>query len=205
LRFSNRPPEEMCQTKAEMDWLYYLANNNISVSLPLAADNNNLVISTQDRGESFIISAFEVLHGSFWDKNNPDLWNAKIFFNWGKVMGDIHKLTKTYSPANDRDVRGIFTGYNALEIDKIKNCPSVYQIAKDTISEIMTLPKDGDSYGLIHYDIHPWNFVINGEQISVFDFDDSLYGWFALDIGIVYITGFGGDAKTTRDMTLPTK
>ena len=188
LRFSQRPLDEVCQTKAEMDWLYYLANNKINVSLPLYTDNK-LVLSTEDEGKPFIISAFESLPGRFWDKNNPDLWNTKIFFNWGKVMGDIHRLTKKYSPKNNKETRRKFSGYNALDIDNIKKCPSIYAIAEDLISEIMQLPKDEDSYGLIHYDIHPWNFLIHGDQINVFDFDDSLYGWFALDIGIALYHG----------------
>jgi GNAT superfamily N-acetyltransferase len=39
-------------------------------------------------------------------------------------------------------------------------------------------------YGDKKYDVHPWNFYIDGDSINVFDFDDSLYGWFALDIGV---------------------
>lgn len=189
LRFSERPAEHVHQTKAEMDWLYYLAEQNINVSLPLTANNNNLVISTEDEGKSYVISAFEALSGDFWNKNDPNLWNETIFFNWGKVMGDIHRLTKSYSPVNDIDVRPDFNGHNALDLNNIKNCPTVYNIAVDLINEIMALPKDKDSYGLIHYDIHPWNFIIDGGKINVFDFDDSLYGWFALDIGIALYHG----------------
>ena len=196
LRFSERPLEDICQAKAEMDWLYYLSNNNINVSLPLCADNYSLVLSTEDEGKSFIISAFEALSGSFWDRNNPDLWNTRIFFKWGKLMGDIHRLTKKYVPPNEIDVRRNFTGYQALDMDNIKSCPSVCKIAEGLVSEIMALPKDEDSYGLIHYDIHPWNFIINGEEINVFDFDDSLYGWFALDIGIALYHGLWWGRKS---------
>lgn len=189
LRFSERPPEQMRQTKAEMDWLYYLANNNIGVSLPLFTNNNELALSTEDENKPYIVSVFEELPGRFWNKNDPGLWNEKIFFNWGKLMGDIHRLTKNYSPASENDMRGEFTGHNALFLDKMENCPSICKIAEDIIDEIMALPKDNDSYGLIHYDIHPWNFIIDGEKINVFDFDDSLYGWFSLDIGIALYHG----------------
>ena len=48
---------------------------------------------------------------------------------------------------------------------------------------------DRDSYGLIHYDLHPWNFILDGERINVFDFDDCLYGWFALDMGVALYHG----------------
>jgi Ser/Thr protein kinase RdoA (MazF antagonist) len=54
---------------------------------------------------------------------------------------------------------------------------------------MMTLPKDEDYYGLIHNDMHQWNFLLDGDKINVFDFDDSLYGWFALDIGIALYHG----------------
>ena len=188
LRFSERPLDEICQTKAEMDWLYFLASNCISVSLPLCADNNTLVISTEDEGKPFVISAFETLKGSFWDKNDSNLWSKKVFFSWGKVMGDIHRLTKNHTPTNERDVRATFTGRFALD-DSIKACTSVNKIAENVIAEIMALPKNKDSYGLIHNDMHPWNFLINEKQIEVFDFDDSLYGWFSLDIGVALYHG----------------
>ncbi|MCL2058771.1 MAG: phosphotransferase [Oscillospiraceae bacterium] len=203
LRFSERPAEQMRQTKAEMDWLYYLAKNDINVSLPLAAGNNQLVISTEADGKTYIISAFETLAGRFWDKNDPALWSAEIFHNWGKVMGDIHRLTKAYSPAGENDVRGAFTGYEALHIENIKHCATVYKITEDLLTEIMALPKDADSYGLIHYDLHPWNFIIDGKHINVFDFDDSLYGWFALDIGIALYHGlwWGRNNDAGQDFT----
>lgn len=189
LRFSQHPPEQINQTKAEIDWLFYLAANKINVSLPLTAINNELVISAEDEENTYIISAYEALHGRFWDKNNPDLWNNKIFYNWGKVMGDIHRHTKKYTSVDIEYKRSSFTGYNALFLDNLKDCPKVTEIAVSLINSIMNLPKDDDSYGLIHYDLHPWNFIINGEQINVFDFDDSLYGWFAMDIGIAIYHG----------------
>ena len=97
LRFSQRPADKASEIKAEMEWLYYLARNNIGVGLPLKANNGELVISTQDCGENYIVSSFETIAGGFWDKNNPDKWNNRIFYNWGKIMGDIHRLTKDFT------------------------------------------------------------------------------------------------------------
>ena len=189
LRFSERPKEQITETQAEMDWLYYLAENGVNVSLPLATKNKELVTSMESEDKVYIISSFEVLAGKFWDKNDPTLWNAEIFYQWGEVMGDIHKLTKSYKPKNEKTVRAAFTGNFALDMDNIKNNPTVYKITTDLITEIMSLPKDADSYGLIHNDLHPWNFLIEGTKINVFDFDDSLYGWFAMDIGIALYHG----------------
>ena len=202
LRFSQRPVEHIHQIRAEMDWLYYLSKNNIGVSLPLKANNGEFAVSTQDGSENYLITSFEMVSGTFWDKNDPKKWNEKIFFNWGKVMGDMHRLTKDYMPANDNDIRDVFNGRFSLA-DSVKSCPSVNKIIEKLIGEIMALPKDNDSYGLIHNDMHPWNFYIDGDKINVFDFDDSLYGWFALDIGIALYHGlwWGRKDDTENDFT----
>ena len=202
LRVSERSVEEMHQTKAEMDWLYYLAKNNIGVGLPLRTNNGELVISTQDNGKNFIVTSFEIVSGNFWDKNDTNKWNDKVFYNWGKVMGDIHRLTKDFKPANDIDVRSTFDGRFAL-MDSVKKCPSVNKIAEDLINKIMALPKDKDSYGLIHNDMHQWNIYIDGDEINVFDFDDALYGWYALDIGVALYHGlwWGRKNDTGNDFT----
>ena len=185
LRFSNRPLEKIHETKAEMEWLDYLAKNNIGVGQPLHANNGDLILSTQENGQNFILSSFKVVSGECWDKNDLNKWNDRVFYNWGKCMGDIHRITKNFKPM---DVRGTFDGRFAL-MDSVKSCPSVNDIVEQLINEMMALPKDKDSYGLIHNDMHPWNFYIDKDKINVFDFDDSLYGWFSLDIGIALYHG----------------
>jgi len=186
LRFSNR--SDINEIKAEMDWLYYLAQNNIGVGLPLKSTIGDLAFSALDEGNNFIITSFEFVSGTFWDKNDPNKWNEKIFYSWGKEMGNIHSLTKDFKAVNNNCIRSSFDGRFALD-DNVKSCPSVNKIVEDLISEMMALPKDKDSYGLIHNDLHQWNFYIDGDKINVFDFDDCLYGWFALDIGIALYHG----------------
>ncbi|OQY33837.1 MAG: hypothetical protein B6I38_03100 [Anaerolineaceae bacterium 4572_5.1] len=50
---------------------------------------------------------------------------------------------------------------------------------------IDTLPKDRAGYGLIHQDAHGGNFFIKDGAITLFDFDDCMYGWFIYDIAMV--------------------
>jgi Putative homoserine kinase type II (protein kinase fold) len=183
VRYSKRPAEWIDQINAEMKWLYYLANNGISVSLPLYTINGELVTSITDEYENCIISAYEMASGTFWDVNNPDKWNDIIFYNWGKTMAEMHVITKPYEAEIRRDE------FKHSWDDNVRACPSVYRIAEEVLAEITNLPRDIDSYGLIHNDLHPWNFYINDDVINVFDFDDSIYGWYALDIGIALYHG----------------
>jgi len=188
LRFAQRPVEWVSRTIAEMDWLDYLSRQGIGVSLPLRSASGALVVATEDDGKPYILAAFSMANGRFWDKNDPSRWNAAVFHAWGKLMGDMHRLTKAYVPANVCDVRDTFAERETIP-EKLKACPTVYRLAQDTLREILALPVDKDSYGLIHYDLHPWNFYLDGERIYVFDFDDCLYGWFALDIGVALYHG----------------
>jgi len=71
----------------------------------------------------------------------------------------------------------------------------VYKITQELCGKIAILPRDRDSYGLIHCDMHPWNFHIDGDKIIVFDFNDNIYAWFALDIGIGLFHGLDWSRK----------
>jgi Ser/Thr protein kinase RdoA (MazF antagonist) len=47
-----------------------------------------------------------------------------------------------------------------------------------------TLPKDRNSYGLIHGDAHPWNLLLHKGNIILTDFDFCEYNWFVSDIAV---------------------
>ena len=186
------------QTRAELDFIYYLAENNISVAPPLKSINGELVVSARKIGENFNIYVFEVASGEFWNKNDPTKWNDRIFYNWGKLMGDMHRLAKDYKSANNYNVPCIFDrnyeGWGSF-FDPLKEYPSIYKITQELLDEIADLPKNRDSFGLIHCDLHPYNFHINGDKITVFDFNDNIYAWFALDIGIALFHGLDWSRK----------
>ena len=181
LRFLKTDINTINQTKAEMDWLLYLSNKNVNVPLPLMTQNRELVISIKEDGENYIISVFSMAKGQAYNINNPKLWNIHVFFNWGKVVGKMHCLTKDYIPANNLNRRDEFNIRNMIS-KKLDDFPLIYKIAENLLGELDYLPKDKDSYGLIHNDLHPGNFFIDGENIHLFDFDKCAYSWYACDI-----------------------
>ena len=187
LRIGQKPASFVSQTKAELDWMCYLAENGINVPTPLPTIHGERLTTIQDGENHYIVCVYSAFAGQMgyqhWDKNKPALWNNALFYNWGKLMGDMHRLTKDYTPANETDKREHFDRF-ALDSDNIKMCPAASKVAEELLREIELLPRDKDSYGLIHADFHQWNFLIRDGEINIFDFDDAIYGWFALDIGI---------------------
>jgi Ser/Thr protein kinase RdoA (MazF antagonist) len=44
--------------------------------------------------------------------------------------------------------------------------------------------RDAATYGVIHADLHASNLLVDGEQLTVIDFDDTAFGWYLYDIAV---------------------
>jgi len=60
----------------------------------------------------------------------------------------------------------------------------LHEKKKALFDKLHKLPRQNDSYGLTHNDIHYGNIFIDDGQLKIFDFDDCSYHWFANDIAI---------------------
>ncbi|MEK4045566.1 phosphotransferase [Paenibacillus sp. FSL H8-0048] len=188
LRMSAKPAAYVKQIQAEIDWVYYLALNGVRTSLPVHTSDGQLTAVYSQQEQCYIATAFQMAPGCFFDKSDPQLWGPSIFRLWGETMGRIHLLTKSYSPADpaarrsDWGRRRITNPY--LHQGRYRMLTDKLEALEDVLS---SLPRDTDSYGLIHNDFHPYNFHIDKGELTVFDFDDSIYGWYALDIAIAAV------------------
>jgi Ser/Thr protein kinase RdoA (MazF antagonist) len=50
--------------------------------------------------------------------------------------------------------------------------------------KLAQLSRDPSVYSLIHADMHPGNVLVNGDGLTVIDFDDAGWGWHAYDIAV---------------------
>ena len=108
----------------------------------------------------------------------------------------MHALTKDYAPRWKRPEWGA-----SSELSWDKWLPESEPIVREKFYQLKTylstLPKDRESYGLIHQDVYKGNFFVDeAGNITVFDFDDCIYGWFIYDIAIILF-------RVTRDGATP--
>lgn len=59
-------------------------------------------------------------------------------------------------------------------------------LLEETIAWMQQLPRNQETYGLIHADLGVLNLIQEEDNsISIIDFDDSCYHWFVCDLGVV--------------------
>lgn len=182
MRISHSIHRDINMIKGELDWVNYLHDNGVSVSRAVKSQNQEYVEKI-DIGESYFIAVvFEKAKGRHMSKEDAC---ETLYKNWGQEIGKLHSVTKNYKPYSE-SIRRPFWDEEYLEL--INYIPSsqekIIENAKNLYSYTDKLPKDIDSYGLIHTDAHFGNFFIDNNKITLFDFDDSTYKWFASDIAI---------------------
>ena len=118
---------------------------------------------------------------------------SELFYNMGKTIGVIHRLSKSFNPKYRR--AEYFDKYNMEYIGKV--IPDDYSELKKAIStrleEFRNLPMDKDSYGLVHFDFSDGNYHVdmsNG-NITTFDFDNCIYCWYMFDLAHLWTHGVG--------------
>lgn len=181
----------------EAEFVHYLAEKGAPVADVIPSLNGNYVESfSQDQKEIFVI-LFEYAKGMLISDNGYRYREGapleEYFYNTGKALGAIHRLSKEYNPEHKR--QEFFDKYNPEYIDEL--VPDSYgelkRAIKDRLEEYHDLPVTGDVYGLVHFDFSDGNYNIdmNTGDITVYDFDNCIYCWYMFDLAHLWTHGIG--------------
>lgn len=177
----------------EVDWINYLAAGGAGVAKAVPSAGGRLVEFIEDGcGEQFIATAF---HKAAGGPPSKAMWNPRLFRAWGRLLGRMHALTKTYQPPDPAWKREAWDSPGNMTVESWLPAGESRVLAKfHTLMEhLSALPKDRESYGLFHQDAHAGNFFVDADYtITLFDFDDCVYGWFIYDIAMVLFYGLMG-------------
>ncbi len=188
--------------RGEVDWINYLARGGAGVHRAVDSLAGNLVELIDDgQGEYFMATAFVKARGQHMGAADAI---PELFERWGALLGRIHALSKNYLPPDPSWRRPEWDDPNMLEVERY--VPPAQVLVLENFCNLMehldTLPRDRESYGMIHQDAHAGNFFIDEQgNITLFDFDDCCYSWFINDIAIVLfyaISGEKNEAEFTR-------
>jgi Ser/Thr protein kinase RdoA (MazF antagonist) len=172
--------------RGEVDWINYLAAGGASVSKAILSERGNLVELIDDSyGDRFLCTAFVRAPGR---EATREQINDRLFASYGRLIGRMHALAKTYILPDPAWKRFEWDDYENLYVES--ELPSGNERVLDQYfplkAHLVGLPRDHQSYGMIHQDAHPGNFFVDQDyHITLFDFDDCVYGHFIYDIAMV--------------------
>ena len=182
------PPDaeiDLSAMQANLEWMAFLDKHGASVSSPVPSKGKNLIELIERDGRCYLVVVFG-------EELSTGQWTDELVEQLGTTVGKLHALAQVYVPSSASVERPTW--------DEIGNCfnpLNLLEAAQATIREkqeqvmnlVQMLPKDKDGYGLIHTDLHAANFFIDPETntITIFDFDDSAYGWFVMDIALILL------------------
>ena len=170
--------------RGEVDWINYLAENGVTVAGAIMSQNGKLVEAINDgHGGHFLATAFVKIDGR---QAGEVGWSPKLYQTYGRLLGKMHALTKDYQPKDPLARRPQWE--DSANTECVKHLPEslVRKRYWAVMDQVAALPRDRDSFGLIHYDAHGSNMLVDKDgNICLFDFDDSLHSWFVCDIAIV--------------------
>lgn len=177
-----RTPE---QIHGEVDWINYLAAGGATVARAVLSARQELVEAIDDgQGGRFLATAFSHAPGRPpWETG----WTPARYEAYGRLIGRMHALTKDYAPANPAWRRPEWieeTLGDTLRLLSPADATAARRY-RELVARVAALPRDRDGYGLVHYDAHSANLHVDGDTITLFDFDDCTYHWFAADVAMV--------------------
>ena len=182
---------------AETEFVHYLARNGAPVTDVIRSVHGRLVESAEADGQKVYFSLFEYAKGMLICDNGYRYREGasleEYFYNTGKALGAIHRLSREFRPVHRRQAFG--EKYTREYIDRL--IPDTWADLKDAIArrldEYQKLPTDTENYGLVHFDFCDGNYHVdmNTGDITVFDFDNCIYCWYMFDLAHVWTHGVG--------------
>ncbi|MDD3831534.1 MAG: phosphotransferase [Clostridia bacterium] len=186
LRLAPVEEKSLAQVQAEIDYIQYLRSNGYNAVTPVSTLQGDLVMQIDTPYGQYVISCFENANGVTLEET--DL-NDKIMIAYGEALGQLHALSRQYGRNNANRPDYIERIDWAIDVFSTYECDSqLIDIAKSLKEQMSTLIITDTNYGLIHYDFQPDNIFYDkkSNQCTVIDFDDCMYGWYAIDIMRVF-------------------
>lgn len=184
------------QVRAELHWLSFLADGGVSVAAPVPdGEGEALGVWPDGEGGLYFSAAFVRAQG---ERARPEDLTPGQIRAWGRLLAELHERTRDYQPADpggrptwqdDPYIRDRHALAAALDVPLD---PGVLPRFDALVAELAAQPATPGRFGLSHNDAHPGNFLLRGERITLFDFDDCGDNFYVNDLAMALYYGVWG-------------
>lgn len=204
--------EKFVLFQERLDFVRFLYDCGVPVAVPLDSLHQRSFERISSENASFLVTLTQIADGRHPEPRNLYDWNDRLFMHWGRVTGKMHAAARHYPKwqklSQENNQPSSLPDWNEEHQSFFDWCGEAkIQEKWRPFKEIFSsLPQSRNSYGLIHNDLHPWNFFYDpdardADPIFIIDFDVCTYHWFVNDIAIaVYhaVTSNLGSSLSTR-------
>lgn len=186
---------------SERVWIRALADAGIAVQMPLQTRDGQeyTSVTIPGMGEKRFVGMARWSTGRVLAKVLEETTDTRVaerhFEQLGAVTASMHNQAETWQP------RAAFTRH-ALDADgfmgstphwgpfwdhELLSDPErrLMLDTRDRLHAALTrLDREPSAYSLIHADMHPGNVLVDGDRLTVIDFDDAAWGWHVYDIAV---------------------
>ncbi|HEY0276358.1 MAG TPA: phosphotransferase [Paenirhodobacter sp.] len=175
---------------SELVWIAALrAAGVVATPAPIPAGDGEATVPITCGGMRFLVAGFEYVEGHA-PSEQGDL--ARWFAHLGEITARLHQFSRAWTrpegferrywdfraicgPASDW---GDWRAQPGLDDEAIA---LLSQVEADLAARVAVYDADPRRRGLIHCDMRTANLLVDGDRMSVIDFDDCGIGWFAFD------------------------
>ena len=184
--------DEQSQFTALSEYLLELKKTCPEICAPVCTRSGKLYEKAEVDDRILIVTKFEKAKGGLLRGN---MLNADHAYAAGDVLGKIHeysiKLNRENKvvdrPSFEDELKKTETIIGKDFIKQYYDETAVNQI-KELIEKVKKIEKTQNNFGVIHNDFTFYNYFVEDNKIRVFDFGDSVYGYFMYDIAILFLS-----------------
>jgi Ser/Thr protein kinase RdoA (MazF antagonist) len=181
LRITSGARRNKQQLAAEVEWILFInRHSGPAINLVAATDGQYLQVYPESI-PSWYAYSYKMVEGDFpGDKQ----WDKKLFYQYGKVAGNLHKIAKEYTPLQQvrhswEEDDNLLACLNMSGEDKI-----ISTICQKLVDKLSKIEKNEFNFGLIHADLHCGNMGFEQNEIKVYDFDDCQYDFYVRELAV---------------------
>ena len=167
-------------------FMRFLGEHDAPIAYPRSSPGGRLYETFPFESHLWVGYSMDIAPGK---SMKEDAWDEAFFCNWGQTVGMLHRLARQYpswkasvDPDSGQELltwRGEWDGFYAWCQDEEVKLKWV-----EVRQQLEALPITREVYGFIHNDPHVWNLLVDGERITLLDFDVANHHWFVNDVAI---------------------
>lgn len=172
--------------ESRLKFVEFLNQEGVRCIEPLLSLNDRLYERLEDQDGTWVAYSMKRVFGRTM---SPKVWDPAFVQNWGRTIGGCHRAAQGYpeweyciDPVTSETYLTWESEWESFrhfcKEDDIKT--QWDRIGK----KLRSLPIQRDAFGFIHNDPHLWNLLVEGNKLTLIDFDVANHQWFINDIAI---------------------